>query len=158
MVQMTNSEGTLEALHFACALACGKQAKVALVKMVPVQHPALLGTEFGDMNLTGQDREEMANYQVIASNYGVAAEAHYFQYVTLAEAVAEAADYVDAQIVFAALPNSLIPFWRRFHAWMLRRRLIQRNRQLYLLEHDRRSTHWTPSILVPAAHHPGSFS
>jgi hypothetical protein len=156
MVQMTDGARTLEALHFACALAHGKQDTVALVKMVPVQHIGLLGTELGLMNLTDADCKEIADCQAVAKSYGVEVEAHLFQYTTLAEAVAQAADYVDARIVFAALPQSTIPYWYRLQSWILRRHLTRHHRQLYLLEPGSGSAHWTPAILVPVTSQPGS--
>jgi hypothetical protein len=147
MVQMTDGERTLEALHLACALAHAKQDTVALVKMVPVQHIGLLGTELGFMNLTDADCKEMADFEAVP-----------FQYATLAEGVAQAADYVDARIVFASLPTSVVPYWYRVQCWILRRQLARHDRQLYLLERDSGSAHWSPAILVPMTHYPGSSS
>jgi hypothetical protein len=158
MVQMTDGERTLEALHLACALAHAKQDTVALVKMVPVQHIGLLGTELGFMNLTDADCKEMADFEAVAKHYGVEVEAHPFQYATLAEGVAQAADYVDARIVFASLPTSVVPYWYRVQCWILRRQLARHDRQLYLLERDSGSAHWSPAILVPMTHYPGSSS
>jgi hypothetical protein len=158
MVQIADAPKTQEALHFACALARGKQDKVILVKMVPVQHWEWIGTELGFLNLTERDGEEMRNYQKIAETYHVKVEVQLFQYVTLPEAIAEAADYVDAQFVFGALPPSFIPYWHKFQVWLLRQRLAQQGRQLYLLEHNGDSAHWTPAILVRADHTPHSRS
>jgi hypothetical protein len=154
MVQIMDRQKTLEALHFAAALAHSRRRKVALVKMVPVQHLGWLGTELGYASFTDGDHKTLLEYRAVAESYGVAVETHAFQYVSLADAIADAADYVAAQVVFAALPHSVIPFQDRFGVWLLRRRLAQQDRQLYLLEPHRRSSQWTPAILVPAVHQP----
>lgn len=156
MVQLMDHQKTLEALHFAAALARSRRGKVALVKMVPVQHLGWLGTELGYAHFTDGDHKTLLEYRAVAESYGVAVETRVFQYVSLADAIADAADYVDAQVVFAALPHSVIPFQDRFGIWLLRRRLAQQDRQLYLLKHHRRSSQWTPTILVPAVRHPVS--
>ena len=157
MVQiMMDRSKTLEALHFAGALAHGRQSKVALVKMVPVQHFGWLGTELGYAEVTDSDLEALSEYRTAAERYGVEVETHVFQYVTLPDALVDAAGYVDARVVFAELSPSVIPLQYRFHRWLLRRRLAQQDRQLYLLEHDHQSSRWTPAIFVPAVRQPAS--
>jgi hypothetical protein len=101
------------------------------MKMVPVQHLGWLGTEFGNMNFTSREQSELRDYEATIQDYDVPYSSHVFQYITLAEAIAEAADYVDAQIVFATLPNSIIPFWRQFQLWGLRNRLTHNGRELF---------------------------
>jgi hypothetical protein len=151
MVQIMDAPKTQEALHFACALARSKQTKVALVKMVSVPHISWLGTELGDAYFTDRDAQELAEYRAIAESYEVEVEVHTFQYNMLTDALAQAANYVDAQMVFAELPPSRLPFWYRFRVWLLRQYLMQRDCYLYLLEHGAGPSYWTPSVLVPAA-------
>ena len=152
MVQVTDHPRTLEALHFACALACRKNSRVVLVKMVPVPHIGLLGTELGYLNFTGSDAEEISGYQTIAEAYGVEVEICLFQYVSLVEAIEEVADQLAAHVIFAALPHSPLPYGDRFQAWRLRHHFERHHCQLYLLAHEGKHAHWTPSILVSAAH------
>jgi hypothetical protein len=154
MVQIMDRQKTLEALHFAGALAYSRRGTVVLVKMVPVQHIGWLGTELGYTWVTDDDHKALSEYRGIAESYGVEVETQLFQYMSLTDALADAADYVDAQVVFAALPHAMIPFWDRFRVWRLHQRLAQSGRQLYLLEVHRRSSRWTPAILVPAARQP----
>jgi hypothetical protein len=156
MVQIMDRQKTLEALHFAGALAHSRRGKVTLVKMTAVRHLGWLGTELGYADVTDADLKTLSEYRAAAESYGVEVETHIFQYVTLPDALADAAGYVDAQVVFAELSPSAIPFLYRFHRWLLQRRLSQQDRQLYLLEHHRQSSQWTPTILVPAVHHPVS--
>ena len=130
MVCIAEPEWTEEAIYQACVLTRKTQGELDFVKMVPVQHLGWLGTEFGNMNLTPQDRQLMERYSATAEDYGVAVASHYFQYVTLPEAIVQAAGYVKADVVFATLPKSLIPFWRRFQIDLLRLRLAQEKRVL----------------------------
>jgi hypothetical protein len=81
-------------------------AKIALVKMIPVQYYSWLSTDLGLMNFSEQDRNRLADYQATIEDYGVEFSAHFFQYVTLAEAIRQAAEHVNAQIVFATLPKA----------------------------------------------------
>ncbi len=129
MVQISDCEWTLEALHCAGLLARNTSARVVLVKMIPVQHVNWLGTEWGYANLTDQDRAELADYQATIEDYGVEFAPLLFQYVTLAEAIAQAAEFVNAQIVFAKIPESVIPFWTRFQRWSLNQHFAHQNRQ-----------------------------
>src|SRR5512138_3501166 len=132
MVQITDYQQTLAALHFACAMALHADARIVLVKMLPAQYPGWLGTEWASWNLTPQDHADMKDYQATAEDYGVEVSGEIFQYLTLPEAITDAADYVDAQFVFATLPDSVIPFWRKFQVWALRKRLAQHGRQFFL--------------------------
>lgn len=129
MVQISDHGWTLETMHCACLLARNTPARVVLVKLIPVQHISWLGTEWGQVNFTDQDRAEFAHYQATVEDYGVEFAPLLFQYVTLAEAIAQAAEYVNAQIVFAKLPQSVIPFWTRFQRWSLSRQFARQNRQ-----------------------------
>jgi hypothetical protein len=148
MVQVTERQWTLAAMHLACALARQAGLEVALVKMVPVQHVGWLGTELGNLSLTPQDRKDMRDYQMITEDYGVQSSNHYFQYVTLSDAIVDAAAYVEAQVVFATLPASVIPYWRRFQLWWLHQSLARQHRSFYTLEQPVDAAIWTPSVLV----------
>jgi hypothetical protein len=131
MVQIADHQWTLDALYRACLLARDMNAEVALMKMVPVQHLGWLGTEFGNMNFTAKERSELHDYEATAEDYGVPCSTHVFQYATLPEAISQAADYVKAHIVFATLPQSIIPFWQHFQLWGLRNRLTHNGRELF---------------------------
>jgi hypothetical protein len=130
MVQISDREWTLEALHCACLLARNTSARIALVKMVPVQHATWLGTNLGYMNLTYQGHAEFVDYQTTIEDYGVEFTPLVFQYITLIEATVQAAEHVNARIVFASIPASIIPWWTKLQRWMLRRQLIHQRRQL----------------------------
>jgi predicted trehalose synthase len=133
MVLIGAREFTIEAMHSACGIARHSGQTVALVKMVPVDHPGMLGTVDGMMNFDAAARDSLADYATIAEDYGVAVQTVPFQYVTLAGAVGDAADYVDAQIVFARLPEYLLPLWGKAEEWALNMRLAKRGRMLETL-------------------------
>src|SRR5215813_11249470 len=111
MVHMADHRWTSEALHLACALARNNQAEVALVRMMPVQHIAWLGTDFGNTPVTSQEYERLQEYQATAEDYGVDLSVQSMQYITLPEALVEAADHLGASVVFASLPKSHFPYW-----------------------------------------------
>ncbi len=130
MVQIADRAWTLQALHHACLLARQSGAEVALISMISVQYWSWLGTAFGAMNFTAAEEAALHDYAATVEDYGVPCSLHVFQYITLAEALAEAADNLEAQFVFATLPHSLIPYWRYFQLRGLRRRLAQEHHQL----------------------------
>ena len=129
MVQIADRAWTLEALHCAGVMAREKSAKIALVKMIPVQHVGWLGTDFGNLNLSEQEQHDIADYQTTLEDYGVEAKLCLFQYATLADALVQAAEYVEAQVVFATLPASIIPFWHSYQLHDMRRHFAHDGRE-----------------------------
>lgn len=129
MVQIGDREWTLEALHCACLMARNTAANIALVQMIPVQHPGWLGTEWGYLHFTSQQQAGFADYQTTIEDYGVKFTPLVFQYVTLTEAIAQAAEHVNARIAFAKIPETVIPFWTKFQRWSLNRQLARQKCQ-----------------------------
>lgn len=152
MVQVSNYRTTLEMMHLACAMAGDLKASVVMVEMVAAQHPGWLGTDFGNMSRTEQTRREIESYRATAEDYGIEIELQPFQYITLVDAIADAADYVDADIVFANISESTIPLWQRFQTWLLRTKLARCGRQLYLPGQDTNTTDSVPFVVAPAGH------
>lgn len=130
MVNIADRTWTMEALHCACIMARKTSAKIVLMKMIPVQHPGLLGTNLGYINFSYQEQQDVEDYEATIKDYSVEFSSHLFQYMTLGDAISKAAQEVKAQIVFATLPASLIPFWHDFQTQGLRRRLARHQRQL----------------------------
>jgi hypothetical protein len=129
MVQISDREWTAEALHCACLLARNTSARIALVDMVPVQHAGWLGTDLGYLNFTDQKQVDFADYQATIEDYGVEFVPVLFQYLDLPDAIAQAAEHMNAQIVFAKLPESGISFWTKFQRWLLNRQFAREKRQ-----------------------------
>lgn len=154
MVQISNREWTLEALHCACLLARDTSARIALVKMIPVQHASWLGTELGYMHFTHQEQADFADYQATIEDYGVEFTPVVLQYVTFTEAIIQAVEHVNAQIVFAQIPESGIPLWTNFQRWMLNRKLARQQRQW--IQHpiyDPGASRAIPDALAEINHH-----
>jgi hypothetical protein len=130
MIQVGDRAWTAETLHSACVLARRTGAEIALVKTVPVQHVTWLGTDFGYRLLTEREREELRDYELTLEDYGIQFSISVMQYATLFDAIVQAAESVGAQIIFAQLPNRVIPYWHNIQMAMLRRRLAHQQRQL----------------------------
>jgi hypothetical protein len=133
MVQIADREWTMDALHRACRLGHTMPTHIALVKMVPVQHVGWLGTELGNRNFSERGQQEIAGYEAIIEDYSIEYSSSVFQYSELDEAILQAADVLNASIVFATLPKSIIPYWRNLQLHHLRRRLWRNQR--VLVEH-----------------------
>ena len=154
MVQIADHAWTLDALHCACQMARRSAAVIALVHLIPVQHTAWLGTELSYINLGAQDSRDLEDYESTILDYGLEYQIIRFQYVDLAGALADAADYCDAQIIFAKLPQSRIPAWRRFELWLLNRCLTSYQRQLLAPSADFASAEVTPEPSLPETSRP----
>ena len=150
LVCIADQPWTLNALHLACALALNNGFPLALVKMLPVRHLSWLGTDLGYENFGEQDYIELKDYQEVAEDYGVLIVPHYFQFVTLSDAIVDAAEHVNAREVFATLPRSAIHYWRKYQLWSLAQQLQRQQRRLHTLEHPSGLTDWTPSITATA--------
>ena len=131
MIQVGERTWTVETLHSACILARKTGAEIALVKMIPVQHLSWLGTDFGYRLFTEHDRQELHDYELTLEDYGIQFSINVIQYTMLIDALVQAAKNLDAQVVFAQLPKSPIPYWHQFQTGMLRRRLVYQHRQLF---------------------------
>ena len=155
MVQMAERKWTVDALHLACAMARGNNAEIALIRMISVPHVQWLGTDMAYCAPTVEEQHNIQSYAAIAGEYGVTLTVNALPYSTLTDAIADTADYLNAAIVFASIPQSVASYWHRFQVWNLRRRLASQGRKLYTLEKpaDVPAADWTPSILVSHAQH-----
>jgi hypothetical protein len=131
MFHIGNRAWTLETLHSACALARQTDAEIALVKTIPVQHLSWLGTDCGYRSITEREMQDLHDYDLTLEDYGIPHSVNLMQYATLLDALVEAAGHLKAQIVFAQMPPSRIPFWHQIQTGMLRHRLARQQRQLY---------------------------
>jgi hypothetical protein len=151
MVQIGEPAWTSAALHLGCAVARTHCYELILVKMIPVSHVGWLGTEFGNQNFNETDRKFLQQCSATAEDYGVPFSAGVYQYFTLSEAIVDAAEYFNARIVIARLPQYKLPFWRRFLLWQMRRQFAQQRRLLYTLDQPSRNEPPVHQIFLPAA-------
>ena len=130
MVQIADRAWTLDAVHCACRMARHSPAVIALVSMIPVQHPGWLGTEWGNMNFGDAAKDDLEDYQATVLDYGLDCRKVQSQYVDFVGGLADAAEQLDATVVFAKLSPTLIPAWRQLQVWLLRRRLSKQQCRL----------------------------
>src|SRR5258708_6356199 len=134
LVQMAEEKWTMEAMHLACALAHSTGAQVALLRLVQVQHPSYLGTSFGNRPPDKTEYQRLKEYAATAEDYGAGLTIYWMQCLSSLDALVEAADNLDATIVFAHVIPTWLPFWRKFQVWSMKRRLITNRRQLFTLD------------------------
>ncbi len=151
IVQMADRAWTERALHIACAMARHDEAVIILLQMIPVQHYSWLGTSLGQEPLGRELSNDVWDYRSIARNYGMELCVEPLQWVSYIGAVVDAAEELDADVVFADLPHSAIPGWRKLQTWDLRRQLQARHCALYTLEQPAQAVVVSP--LETANHH-----
>lgn len=135
MVQFTTSPDGLKAFHHACRAARTQDLSVIVVCMMPVQHLSWLGSDVCPFEIPSLHREGKA-HAAIAKQYGVQLRLLPFQYYSLPGAIVDAADFVDAKLVFAALPHSRLPLVNEFQTRLLRKRLSEHGRELAMAGDD----------------------
>jgi len=148
MIVMAEKPWTLAALHLACAMARRGEANVTLVKMVPVRHPLLLGTEAGLLNFSSAEATALRDMSATAEDYGVSLDIRLFQYANYWPGVVDAAAQLAVTAVLAHIPHSPIPYWQKVHRGWLRRRLGHQQQLLFVLDDLQPSLVWTPSVAL----------
>jgi hypothetical protein len=148
LVQLRDNRWTVEAVHLGSAIARSESATIMLVRLIPVQHVSWLGTDLGTRSASNSERELIKTCRIIAQDYGVAFSSVEFQYVTLHEALVQAAAYVNAQALFTHLPRPMLPTWEKFQNWRLKHQLATLECELYNLEDIAVRGVEMPSILV----------
>ena len=132
MVQMADKQWTMEAMHLASALARNSGSKLVLLRLCLANNPGLLG--WGIPVPTVKEQSLIREFAAVAEDYGVEFWVQPMQFVSLAEALAQAVELFKIQVLFAHIPPSNLPFWRRFQLWNLKRQLA--NCHLYTLDEE----------------------
>lgn len=149
-VILGEQDWTAKAIHLACALAHSSQSEVVLVKLIPVQHPLMLGEGEGYLNFTRQEQKKCREWLAIAQNYGAPCSLCVYQYASYVGGVVGAAAGLDAATVLAQPLKSLLPLWSRFQQWRLREALAEEGRSLQTLEPAKPEANQLPYInLIP---------
>jgi hypothetical protein len=149
IVTLGEPKWTLNAMHLACALARNTARDVLLLRMNPVTHPSYLGADVAPLNITSSERALIRDYAHTAEDYGVSVSLALVNYVDFVPGLAQAAENANADVIFATLPGSRIPYLRRMRLWNLRRQL--KPRALYTLDLDTTIPEWKPTITVVTA-------
>lgn len=157
LVCAASHQWTLEALHLASSLSLDTGWPIELLKLVSVDNPYMLGVDDASAyrHYTPAEHEQVMEYIRTLDDYGVRFTTDLFQYVSHVGAIVDAAEQYNAPVVFATLPHYLIPLWRRFDLWNLRRQLAHQNRTLYTLENALDALVWPlPGRPIPTYEHP----
>ncbi|MCB9419396.1 MAG: hypothetical protein H6667_06315 [Ardenticatenaceae bacterium] len=145
MIVMDEKSWTLAALHFACIMARREQLEVLLLKMVPVNHPLLLGTTISLQDFSSNEMIALADMAATAEDYGVCLQVQSFQYVSFWSGIVDAAGQLGATAVIAYIPPSPVPYWQELHRWLLRRLFNRQHKLLITLDDLTPTLTWTSS-------------
>jgi hypothetical protein len=148
LVQLADHQWTMPAVHLASALARTINAKIILLYLTQVPHLSYLGTPFGYTPPTPQQYAAIDEYAATAEDYGIEISLQIMQCITPLEALLDAAEQLQANAVFAYVPESRIPYWQRFQKWLLQRRVAKIHRQLFILDRPQHDTDRLPTIVV----------
>lgn len=157
MVQIADPVWTGEAIHSACMVARTCRGRLALVQMVRVQYLAYLGSELGYMGADEGDEDLVEACVAVAEEYNVPCIVHLYQYTSLPGAIAGAAAFVGARVVFANLPRQRIPFMRTLKLEALRWRLEEQHCAL-VTEPISQVERLLPTLLLQRSHLPEALS
>lgn len=144
LVQIADRPWTLDAMHFAAAIATNEHLPIVLLRLIPVPHPILLGTEFMD-DFSREEYQLIKECLSIAEVYHVDAYVQPMQYCSSLDALIQAAESLDSQIVFAHLRKSIFPFLQDFQVRSLRKALHPR--RLYTLKETPNSREQIPALV-----------
>ena len=148
MIVVSGKGWTVAAVHLACVMLRRSESKVLLLKMIPVRHPSLLGTEAGFLDFASEDAQALEEMVAAAEDYGVSLDVQLFQYASYWSGVVDAAAQLGATAVIAHIPPSPIPYWQAFRRRWLRRRLARQQQLFFPLDELKPSLVWTPSITL----------
>lgn len=137
-------------MHLACAMARNTHSNLVLLHLIRVRSPYLLGTELGVIPPSRRELKDIVEYDMIAEDYGVETALQPMGYISLTDALVQAAERTHASVVFAHVPESVFPFWRKFQVWDLRRQLMALGCQLYTLDKPKQPEEWVPSVSLKA--------
>jgi hypothetical protein len=139
-------------------MARSNEGQLFLLNMVPVSHPALLGSPEGSRNLTCEQMQVMAELATTAGKYDVPITVTMCQYASYRRALVDAAEQLGAVALFAPRLSSRIPLWAPFQAWRLEDNLARIGCTWHTLEPAGGPLEWTPSATQSAQNRPVSQS
>lgn len=151
LVHLSEPAWTMQALHLACALARHNAAHIILLRLMPVDHPTYLGSASRALLPTYQEYQILDEYAATAEDYGVALSVQPMQCATTLAALVDAADQINADIVFAHIRPGWLPYWREFRRWNLKRQLAAAHRQLFTLDSPPQQDDYVPAITLKTA-------
>lgn len=151
LLQMSDAAWTQRVLHLACAMARTQGGEIVLVRFINVPHPSYLGTAFGNVSPSGDECQMLNECTVTAEDYGVVLSVRTMQCINTLDALVDAAEQLDADVVFAKLPQNRFPYQQAFQRWNMRRRLARTFRELFTLDNavfSQSDEEYAPSVTV----------
>ncbi|MCL4250016.1 MAG: hypothetical protein KJ065_17855 [Anaerolineae bacterium] len=130
MVEMDDLRWTAEALKAACPEAKQIGGKVVVALLLSESQCTLAGLDPDNYAFTQAEYDELRQYRAIAEEHGVEIDARVFEYRDLAEGIVQAADALNAAVVYAHLPATLLPFQHQRQVRHLERELDSHHHEL----------------------------
>jgi hypothetical protein len=150
LVVISNRKWTTRAVHLACAMARNAGARLVLLHLMEARSPYLLGLEFCVAPPSNDELQAIAEYGMIAEDYGLDITLQRMQYESLTDALVQAAEVTRPNVIFADVSSSVFPFMRRLLLWNVRRQLTGLRCQLYTLDEPEQTDEWVPSVSLKA--------
>jgi nucleotide-binding universal stress UspA family protein len=133
LVQMADHKWTMTALHVACGYGRQLNRPIILLHLIPVP-PSYLGTNYGYFFSSFEDFPLFREYLATAEDYNVPFTYQPMQYISMKDALIQAAERFDASIIFVKSPNHLFRWWTALHQNILKRRMWSQQRDLHSLD------------------------
>jgi hypothetical protein len=146
IVQVADRRWTMRAMHLACDMARNTRSKVVLLHLLRVSNPRLLGSLVGWTPPTPEERQAIRDYKPVAEDYGIEIDVQPMQYESLVDALVQAAEELDASVVFARLPEHRFRLLHQYQTWSLQRQLERQKRQLCLIEEKLQTAAGVPAV------------
>jgi hypothetical protein len=119
LVQFAAARWMDEAVAQACVLARNSQARIVVLRLMHLPHPSYLRTDFGYVPATPQELFRLETYRRAAVTCGVELILEAMQSISSGDALVQAVAHFDADLLFAYVPPSWIPYWPRYQLWKL---------------------------------------
>lgn len=137
-------------MHLACAMARNTHSRLVLLHLMEVRSPYLLGADAGAVPPSRIELEAIAEYDMIAEDYGLEITLQRMQYESFTDALVQLVELTRPAILFADVSDSVFPFWRKLILWNLRRHLTALGCQLHTLAEPEQTEEWVPSVILKA--------
>lgn len=153
ILQVSDRQWTMQAVHLACAMARNTGSNLLLLQLRRVTNVGLLGTGIGVEAPSVRDEEDLKEYEAVAEDYGVPVVVQPMEYESLIDAVVQAVAILEATTLFMHLPEHRFTFWRQLQVRHLQHRLNALHCRLYLCDQSAQREPWMPAISLPAMKH-----
>ncbi len=123
IVQLENGAWTTRAMHLACSIAHQTGSEIVLLQLVEVTNIGTLGAGFDDIPGSAESYSLARECEQIAAQYHVPVALERMEYATRFDALAQAAEALEASALFAPMAQSRFSAVNRLNLWNLTRKL-----------------------------------